>query len=43
MQASLAVRMIVILLVVCALAACGNNRMRGEWDDTRDAINKPFK
>lgn len=38
-----------IALVICVLAtlailvSCGNNRMREEWDDTRDAINKPFK
>lgn len=36
-------RTIILLSVLLALAACGNNAMRNEWDDARDAINKPFK
>lgn len=36
-------RLILLIVLVLACAACGNNRMRGEWDSTRDAINKPFR
>lgn len=35
-------RTLILLGVLLAFAACGNNAMRSEWNDTRDAINKPF-
>jgi hypothetical protein len=38
------VRTIVLLAaMLLLLVGCGNNRVRGQWDDTRDAINRPFK
>lgn len=36
-------RTFLLLGLLLALAACGNNAMRNEWDETRDAINTPFK
>jgi hypothetical protein len=36
-------RWFLLSLVLLTLAACGNNSFRSGWDDTRDAINKPFK
>lgn len=36
-------RLLLLVLAIASLAACGNNRMRGEWDNARDTLNKPFK
>lgn len=33
----------VLVAIAClAIAGCGNNRMRSEWERVRDVINEPL-